>query len=198
MEGGKKSMSKFKYQDFNPYGKRISKNQLLDVRRSLAKVVNQRAVRIERTDVDYGFIDAYHAELVKRGRNRFPEARKAGESLTIAQLRREVALIQNLLNMQTSTKQGIKTIQQKREETFARLGYSENTYTNKTFYNLMSSAKVKELFQMFDSETVVSAIDQARDKKLSWKKIEKVFSDFLKEEKTHTYRQLLKDLGLKQ
>lgn len=108
-------------------------NAMLAERNRLAKLLNQRIVRLERAGVEYGAIEKYkdwiseYYGTSKTGLLRFPEKRtaKTAESWNVnVSLRRELDILSYFSNAewQTATVGGVRALEKKRLQQFAAMG----------------------------------------------------------------------------
>ena len=104
-------------QKFNPYLSSKSDKELYEIRKKLAKRLNQRMRRLERVGIDYGAIKMYREEVARyyAGNKGFKESLGKTKGISV---KHEISLIQNLLNRPTSTLQGITRIRKKAMNTF--------------------------------------------------------------------------------
>ena len=170
--------------DFNPYGAGVTMDELRKVRRQLAKVVNQRMVRLENTKspitgetYDFGAYDLMQDYLKDKGRNRFDERLKVADpskDYSKRELQKEIRILQNFEQMPSSRVAGQKAIERRRIETFVqgnedtgRKGLSRATVTNKDFYDFLNSKTYEELSNSFSSDDLVEEYDKASERGLS-------------------------------
>ena len=133
--------------DFDPYAKGNSLDELLRVRRQLAKVMNQRMVRLENTKSSvtgeaytfgaYDLMQDYlkkQGRAIKDGRARFSETEipltqikemaKQGKSVEeieqalIRQTQKEIRVLQGFEDLKSSQISGMKDIEHQRKATF--------------------------------------------------------------------------------
>lgn len=185
--------SKLQYaRQFDPYAKGNSLDELLRVRRQLAKVMNQRMVRLRDTksavtgeSYTFGAYDLMQDYLKKQGRNRFSETEipmttikemaKEGKSVEeieralIRQTQKEIKILQGFEDLKSSRIAGMKDIERQRIQTFigSRGGTAplhEDIVGNKDFYDFLNSATYEEIVEDFDSEKLVEEYDKAAAK----------------------------------
>ncbi len=171
----------------NPY-KLTDLQQLDALRVKLAKRANQRMVRLERTQsqfgtetyADYGAAEIAKDYLQKTGRsNRFTEQagakrfRTASGTLSSAELRREILELQSFLGSPTSTVAGQKKIEQLRVEAFKtgnwKGGMAITFGGSKQFYQFLNSKVYKNLRDVagFTSEQIIEVYEQARQQNVT-------------------------------
>lgn len=108
-------------------------NAMLAERNRLAKMLNQRMVRLERAGIDYGAISKYkewigeYYGVSKTGLLRFPEKRKAESSKywnVDISLRRELDKLTYFAGAEweTATVRGARAVEQRRKERFEFMG----------------------------------------------------------------------------
>ena len=170
--------------DFNPYGAGVTMDELRKVRRQLAKVMNQRMVRLENTKsaitgetYDFGAYDLMQDYLKDIGRNRFDERFKVADpakDYSKRELQKEIRILQNFEQMPSSRVAGQKAIERRRIETFVQgnedigcEGLCRATVTNKDFYDFLNSKTYEELSNSFSSDDLVEEYDKAASRGLS-------------------------------
>lgn len=146
-------------------------NAMLAERNRLAKALNQRMVRLERADVDYGaivqyqdFIKEYYG-VSKTGKLRFPERRWAETSEKwnrSISLRREVDVLNYFMYQPQLPKErkwktifpaGAKATMKKYRDTFASYGLTfPNDYVMREF---LESESWRAMKKMYDSKIAV-------------------------------------------
>jgi len=149
--------------------------ELLDYRRKLAKVANQRMVRLERGEslmtgknLTYGAYDVAKDYLKSAGRNRFSEVRKYGGNTN--DLRMEIVALESFLNAKSSTVKGFHDVEIKRiqwaagelclkNKNWRRMSVEEQQRV-KDFYDLMQSETYKKLAGTFSSESINESYTQ--------------------------------------
>lgn len=184
-------MAKKKYKSI--YQESHSKDELKEIRRTLAKRANQRMVRLERATSEisgesyasYGAIDQVKYYL--KGKRRFSENLKYTDDIDL--LKREINELQKFLESPSSLVSGQRAIEKKRQETFASgqwggrwekdektgewkkvgvTGVSLKNASNKEFFNFLRSNTFHNLVAKgFTSEQIVEIFDAAleRDKR---------------------------------
>lgn len=206
------------YQDFNAYAKDYTNAELQEIRRKLAKRANQRMVRLERAVSNvsgeaYSSYGAYQvfAKDYLRGKRRFSEKIDTGQGRRA--LQREITVLQGFLNAKSSTVQGQREIEEKRNKTFESgewgiLWKTEGKRKTplkfsgtKEFYNFLNSSQFRDivnaglnserLVEMWDD--LVEKYDGKEDDILG--KMKEALNDF-REQGSLTLKDLKKKLGL--
>lgn len=179
--------------EFDPYAKGVSIEELQKVRRQLAKVMNQRMVRLENTKspitgeaYDFGAYDLMEDYLEKQGRNRFSEVLRptkttddGKEAWSKAELQREIKKLQRFEELKSSRISGMHEIEAARIKTFTtpdadkgrKKGLSAQVVSNKDFYDFLNSSTYEELIKSFTSEDIVEEYNRAADRGVSQEEI---------------------------
>lgn len=179
-------------QKFNPYLSNKSDKELYVIRKKLAKRLNQRMRRLESIAIDYGAIKAYRKDVARYypGNKGFKES--LGKTTGIS-VRHEISLLQNLLNLPTSTLLGIKKIRKKAMGTFeTRYGVKfENVQQYEDFINSETWGKLEELY---GSGTALDIIAKSQK---SISQIKKDVESFIAKTDRYTSSDIAKQLGFK-
>lgn len=170
--------------DFNPYAKGVTVDELLKVRRQLAKVMNQRIVRLRDTkspitgeSYTFGAYDLMSDYLKDRDRNRFSEVLKPQEyidkntgKIQVAKIKQEIRALQGFEELKSSRVGGMHEIEAARVATFmtakredgviARAALNEETVTSKDFYDFLNSKTYTEITEKIDSDKLVEEYDR--------------------------------------
>lgn len=189
--------------DFNPYEKGVTLEELQQIHRQLAKVLNQRMVRLENTkspisgeEYTFGAYDVMQDYLKEQGRygrngkSRFDERitpKQDGSPLTKGKLQREIKMMQKFEDMPSSQISGMHAIEAKRIETFInpnpektkRGGLSPTTIKSKDFYDFLNSATFQEISNSISSDIIVEEYDKAADRGVSPAVIAKAFEEYM-------------------
>lgn len=173
--------------DFNPYAEGVTIDELLKVRRQLAKVMNQRMVRLEHTKSPYsgesytfGAYDLMSDYLRDRDRKRFNEALNPKEYLDdkgkiqVGKIKQEIRKLQGFEELKSSRVGGMHEIEAARIATFtsareedgviSRAALNEETVTSKDFYDFLNSKTFTEISEDMDSDQLVEEYDVAADR----------------------------------
>lgn len=145
----------------NSYGQ----NELMQRRARLAKVANSRLLNLERSKsyiTDSSLIEASQFDttleyLESRGLRRFSESKtkKMGEY----ELRHEITLLENFLDMKTSTVTGYRDVERKRVNKFISKGVPEAVAKSKEFYDFLNSETFETLtYAALDSDDIIDDI----------------------------------------
>lgn len=143
-----------------------STSELQAMRRQLAKVANQRMVRLERSRssvtgeaLTFGAYEKATEYLNRQDRNRFSEV--LGFKKNTNALKHEINVLQQFLSMKSSTVSGQKEIEARRIETFAKAGVEFQT--TKEFYDFLNSNDFKQLVNSgFTSEQIIDIYQEHR------------------------------------
>lgn len=189
--------------DFNPYAKGVTLEELQSVRRQLAKVMNQRMVRLEQSKSDitgesytFGAYDIMSDYLSGKDRNRFSEVLKPS-NMTKSDIQKEIRALQGFEEMKSSRVGGMKEIERARIKTFTGgdLNISEEVVKSKDFYDFLNSATYEELTRSFDSETLIEEYSKAAERGATKKQIVKALNDYSKRSKRVSVKGIQKQLG---
>lgn len=166
--------------DFDPYAKGVSIKELQRVRRQLAKVMNQRMVRLENTkssitgeSYTFGAYDLMSDYLRDKDRRRFSEV-LAPKDMDKRALQKEIRVLQGFEELKSSRVAGMKEIENKRIQTFTQAdpeskkkALHEEVVKSKDFYDFLNSQTFEELTKSFDSEKLVEEYDRYADQGIS-------------------------------
>ena len=159
--------------DFDPYAKGVTMDELKRIRRQLAKVMNQRMVRLEQAvspitgeDYTFGSYEKMQSYLTKQGKapikgtekRRFAEALDPGMSRRL--LKKEIRILQGFEQHKSSTVAGMRAIEEKRIQTFKAEGLSIRTGRSKDFYDFLNSETYTNLLKTFTSEDIIEEYDK--------------------------------------
>lgn len=189
--------------DFNPYAKGVTLEELQRVRRQLAKVMNQRMVRLEQSKSDitgesytFGAYDIMSDYLSGKDRNRFSEVLKPS-NMTKSDIQKEIRALQGFEEMKSSRVGGMKEIERARIKTFTGgdMNISEEVVRSKDFYDFLNSATYEELTRSFDSETLIEEYSRAAERGATKKQIVKALNDYSKRSKRVSVKGIQKQLG---
>lgn len=179
-------------QTFNPYLSSKSDKDLYAIRKKLAKRLNQRMRRLESAGIDYGAIKIYKQDVARYypGNKGFKESLGKTKGISV---KHEISLLQNLLNLPTSTLPGIKKIRKKAMGTF------ENRYGVKfknvqQYEDFINSDTWKKLDDLFGSGTALDIIAKSQK---SVSEIKKDVEDFIAKTDKYTSSDIAKQLGFK-
>lgn len=179
-------------QTFNPYLSSKSDKDLYAIRKKLAKRLNQRMRRLESAGIDYGAIKIYKQDVARYypGNKGFKESLGKTKGISV---KHEISLLQNLLNLPTSTLPGIKKIRKKAMGTF------ENRYGVKfknvqQYEDFINSDTWKKLDDLFGSGTALGIIAKSQK---SVSEIQKDVEDFIAKTDKYTSSDIAKQLGFK-
>jgi len=189
--------------DFNPYAKGVTIEELAKVRRQLAKVMNQRMVRLENNKSPYsgesytfGAYDIMSDYLRNKGRRRFSETLEPAEyknkdgKLSKSKLANEIRTLQGFEEMKSSQISGMHAIEAQRIATFtsarkedgqiARAALHEETVTNKDFYDFLNSKTFTDMSESYDSDQLVEDYDMAAERGATKRQIVRALNKYVK------------------
>lgn len=179
-------------QKFNPYLSSKSDKELYAIRKKLAKRLNQRMRRLERAGIDYGAIKMYREEVARyyAGNKGFKESLGKTKGISV---KHEISLIQNLLNLPTSTLPGIKKIRKKAMATFEER-YNVKFKNLQQYEDFIASSTWKKLDELYGSATALDIIAKSQ-KTVS--DIQKDVAEFITKTDRYTSSDIAKQLGFK-
>lgn len=179
-------------QKFNPYLSNKSDKELYAIRKKLAKRLNQRMRRLESREIDYGAIKIYKQDVARYypGNKGFKESLGKTRGISV---KHEISLLQNLLNLPTSTFSGIKKIRKKAMGTF------ENRYNVKfknvqQYEDFIASSTWEKLDELYGSATALDIIAKSQK---SVSEIQKDVESFIAKTDRYTSSDIAKQLGFK-
>lgn len=196
--------------DFDPYGKGVTIDDLQKIRRQLAKVMNQRMIRLENTKspvsgeaYTFGSYDKMQDYLTAQGKapikgtdiRRFSETLDPGMSRR--QLQKEIRALQGFEEQISSRVAGMKQIERQRIKTMTEQGLDPSTARNKDFYDFLNSETYNRLLKSFTSEDIIEEYDKkAQKEKIQSSEIAESFVKYLEEETGRiSLKSLRKSLG---
>lgn len=179
-------------QKFNPYLSNKSDKELYAIRKKLAKRLNQRMRRLESAGIDYGAIKIYKQDVARYypGNKGFKES--LGKTAGIS-VKHEISLLQNLLNLPTSTLPGIKKIRKKAMGTF-ETRYGVKFKNVQEYEEFISSETWKKLDELFGSGT---ALDMIATSQKTVAEIQKDVESFIAKTDRYTSSDIAIQLGFK-
>lgn len=158
--------------------------ELTTYRRQLAKVLNQRMVRLEQNvspisgeAYTFGAYEQMSDYLKAQGRNRFSEVLNP-KGYTKADLKKEIRVMQGFEAKASSQISGMHAIEKKRIQTLESQGISKEIATNKEFYDFLNSQTFNELSQSFNSDDVRDEYVRAAERGLTSKQIVKALTEY--------------------
>ena len=171
--------------DFNPYAKGVTMEELVKVRRQLAKVMNQRMVRLENTKSSisgeaytFGAYDIMSDYLKERDRNRFSELLNP-KGMTKEDIQKEIRVLQGFEEMKSSRIAGMHQIEQARIKTFTETkGLNIEVVTTKEFYDFLNSTTFKEISESIDSDKLVEEYNRTAARGVSKDDIVKALNEY--------------------
>ena len=179
-------------QKFNPYLSNKSDKELYAIRKKLAKRLNQRMRRLEVAGIEYGAIKIYKKDVARYypGNKGFKESLGKTKGISV---KHEISLLQNLLNLPTSTLPGIKKIRKKAMRTFEDR-YNVKFKNVQEYEDFIASSTWKKLEELYGSGTALDIIAKSQ-KTVS--EIQKDVEDFIAKTARYTSSDIAKQLGFK-
>lgn len=179
-------------QTFNPYLSSKSDKELYAIRKKLAKRLNQRMRRLESAGIDYGAIKIYKQDVARyySGNKGFKESLGKTKGISV---KHEISLLQNLLNLPTSTLPGIKKIRKKAMGTFEDR-YNVNFKNVQQYEDFIASSTWKKLDELYGSATALDIIAKSQK---SVEQIQKDVESFIAKTDRYTSSDIAKQLGFK-
>lgn len=181
------------------------------MRKSLAKVANNRMRELEAENLDFYAYDMaadYLRTQGKKGKLRFSESL---EAKGVADIRREITVLQGFLSSPSSTVAGQRKIEQKRIETFGNwkpahqkknanykgVDLSQQAQT-KTFYAFLNSNAFKDLRKFYSSEQIFRAYKNGNvDGSKAQKRIQQAMTEYVKTTRKPSVQGLYESVGAK-
>lgn len=179
-------------QKFNPYLSNKSDKELYAIRKKLAKRLNQRIRRLESRGIDYGAIRIYKQDVARYypGNKGFKESLGKTRGISV---KHEISLLQNLLNLPTSTFSGIKKIRKKAMGTFEDR-YNVKFKNAQQYEDFIASSTWKKLDELYGSATALDIIAKSQK---SVSEIQKDVESFIAKTDRYTSSDIAKELGFK-
>lgn len=179
-------------QKFNPYLSNKSDKELYAIRKKLAKRLNQRMRRLESREIDYGAIKIYKQDVARYypGNKGFKESLGKTRGITV---KHEISLLQNLLNLPTSTFSGIKKIRKKAMHTFEER-YNIKFKNVQEYEDFIESETWKKMDYLFGSSTALDII-AVSNKTIS--QVRKSVEEFIAKNDKYKSEDIVKELGFK-
>lgn len=140
---------------------RMTISEQLQLRRKLAKRINQRMVRLEKKGLTKGGAYADYRDLLNKffgGAKRIPENKNIYKSLP----RTELKAMQALLREKTSTVQGWSEIMDARVRTI-KVRYGIEFKDNYELYDFITSLEFKNLSNLYDSKQALRLIAHSEE-----------------------------------
>lgn len=198
--------------DFDPYGKGVTIEELQRIRRQLAKVMNQRMVRLEQAKspitgekYTFGSYDKMQDYLAKQGKApiKGTDTRRFAETLdpkmSRRELQKEIRALQTFEEQVTSRVGGMREIEKKRVETLNKQGLDVKTVRSKDFFDFLNSETYTQLLKSFTSEDIIEEYDKKVQKeKNTGEDIGEAFKKYLEEADRVSLKGLRKSLGTTQ
>lgn len=193
--------------DFDPYNPFVTREDLQRIRRQLAKVMNQRMVRLENTispvsgeAYTFGSYDKMQEYLTKRGRvpiqgtdiRRFSEV--LDPKMSVRELRKEIRILQGFEGHVSSQVKGMKQIERKRIATFAKKGIDVKVAGSKEFYDFLNSKTFEKMGSVFDSDQLVEEYNRTAGQGLPPEEILEAFNAYLQNSRKMSLKGLRRKL----
>lgn len=165
-----------KYEDVNAYDKSLTVLDFNTMYRTLAKRVNQRLVRLERSGAKMGNMAAV-GYLKHIGRRRFKERVQFTEFSDFATIRKEITIMQGFLSSDRTTKSGRKRILEKTSKTFAgKYGLKLNNESLDFFLTNFDEAKAAAAMV---SDLIVSILASVTNEKTKSEKVDEIVKEIV-------------------
>ena len=139
----------------------LTTSEQLELRRKLAKRINQRMVRLEKKGLTKGAAYADYQDLLNKffgGAKRIPENKNIYKRLP----RTELKAMQALLREKTSTLQGWREIMDARVRTIKER-YGIEFKNNYELYDFITSLEFKNLTKLYDSKQALRLIAHSEE-----------------------------------
>lgn len=139
----------------------LTTSEQLELRRKLAKRINQRMIRLEKKGLTKGAAYADYQDLLNKffgGAKRIPENKNIYKSLP----RTELKAMQALLREKTSTVQGWSEIMDARVRTIKER-YGIEFKDNYELYDFITSLEFKNLSKLYDSKQALRLIAHSEE-----------------------------------
>lgn len=140
--------------------KALTTSELLQLRRKLAKRINQRMVRLEAKGLTQGGAYADYQNILNRffgGSKRIPENLNIYKNLP----RTEVTAMQRLLKEKTSTVQGWNEVMESRVQTMYKK-YGVQFKNNYELYDFINSLEFEALSRLYSSKQALRLIEHSK------------------------------------
>lgn len=185
-------MKKDDLQNFNPYLSNKSDKELYAIRKKLAKRLNQRMRRLESAGIDYGAIKIFKQDVARYypGNKGFKESLGKTKGISV---NHEISLLQNLLNLPTSTLPGIKKMRKKAMGTFEDR-YNVKFKNVQQYEDFIASSTWGKLEELYGSATALDIIAKSQK---SVSQIQKDVESFIAKSDRYTSSDIAKQLGFK-
>lgn len=190
--------------DFNPYAKDVTLEELQRIRRQLAKVMNQRMVRLEQakspvsgesyTFGAYEKMRDYLAAQGRTGKMRFSELKDP--HMSAAQLKKEIRILQGFEEAPSSRVAGMKQIEKKRKETFEAKGLDPKTISNKDFYDFLNGQTFERLSRIIDSDQIIEEYNRVAKEGVNLDKIVDALDEYMNKAKRVSVKGIRRKLGM--
>lgn len=140
--------------------KALTTSELLQLRRKLAKRINQRMVRLEAKGLTQGGAYADYQNILNRF---FGGAKRIPENLNIYKYlpRTEVTAMQRLLKEKTSTVQGWNEVMEARVQTMYEK-YGVQFKNNQELYDFVNSLEFEALSRIYSSKQALRLIEHSK------------------------------------
>lgn len=139
----------------------MNTSEQLELRRKLAKRINQRMLRLEKKGLTKGGAYADYQDLLNKffgGAKRIPENKNIYKSLP----RTELKAMQSLLKEKTSSVQGWNEVMEARVRTIKER-YGVEFRDNYELYDFITSLEFKNLSKLYDSKQALRLIAHSQE-----------------------------------
>lgn len=140
--------------------KTLTTSELLQLRRKLAKRINQRMVRLEAKGLTQGGAYADYQDILNRffgGAKRIPENLNIYKHLP----KSEVSAMQKLLKEKTSSVQGWNEVMEARVQTMYKK-YGVQFKNNQELYDFINSLEFEALSRLYSSKQALRLIEHSK------------------------------------
>lgn len=170
-------MTKGKYQDLNVYqDKSLTVSDYSMIYNTLAKRVNQRLVRLERSGAKTGSMAAV-GYLGTIGRNRFKERNRFTEFSDFRQVKKEITIMQSFLNSERTTKSGRKRIIIKTSGTLSK-EYGLNL-NNQSLDSFLSAFEDTKAASAMSSDLIISILSSVTNERTTPEKVNEIIKEIV-------------------
>lgn len=165
------------YQELNVYqDKSLTVGQFSEIYNTLAKRVNQRLVRLERSGAKTGNMAAV-GYLGKIGRRRFKERNRFTEFSDFSRIKKEITIMQGFLESDRTTKSGRKNILKKTNKSFSeKHGLNLNDSSLDSFLTQFEDAKAASAI---NSDLIVAILASVTNEKTKPEKVDEIIKEII-------------------
>lgn len=166
---------KGRYQDLNVYqDKSLTVSDYSRIYNTLAKRVNQRLVRLERSGAKTGSMAAV-GYLRKIGRRRFKEKNIFTELSDFKTIKKEITIMQSFLESKRTTKTGRKQILKKTSKTMSQ--EYDLDLDDESMDSFLSSFEDAKAASYLDSDTIISILASTTNEKITSELVDDIIKE---------------------